>query len=148
MTKAKSVKNERFRLQRYIDSKTADRLRAHAAARGVSETSLVDDALRQYLDGTSDATLYLRRLDRLGRELRRNQRDLELLSEAFSIWVRLWFAHTPGLPDEAKQAARASAEGRYRQYVEHISSQFSGGKRFLDDLPREIVTNGDVGPEK
>jgi hypothetical protein len=33
------------------------------------------------------------------------------------------------------------AESRYRQFVEHVSEEFSGGRRFLDDLSREVVAN-------
>ena len=33
------------------------------------------------------------------------------------------------------------AESRYGQFVEHVSEEFSGGRRFLDDLSREVVAN-------
>src|SRR5580658_3270915 len=71
----------------------------------------------------------------------RMHRDLELLSEAFSVFVRLWFAHTPSVPVDAKPVARSTAESRYKQFVEHVVQQFSGGRRFLDDLPREVAAN-------
>ena len=44
---------------------------------------------------------------------------------------------TPPVPEEATRTARVSAEARHRQFVEDVSEQFSGGKRFLDDVPRE-----------
>jgi hypothetical protein len=81
----------------------------------------------------------LRRLDRLGRAGARTQRDLELLSEAFAVWTKVWFAHTPALADDAKRPARMGTENRYRQFVDHVAEQFSGRKRFLDDLPRESL---------
>jgi hypothetical protein len=59
-----------------------------------------------------------------GARLERTQRDLELLSEAFAVWVKLWFAHTPTIPDEGKPAARMTAENRYRLFVEHLTEQF------------------------
>jgi hypothetical protein len=71
----------------------------------------------------------------------RTQRDLELFSQAFGVFMRLWFAHTPPIPEENKRSARTSAESRYKQFVEHVSQQFSGGHRFLDDLPHEAVAN-------
>jgi hypothetical protein len=61
------------------------------------------------------------------------------LSEAFALFVKLWFAHTPNVAEDAKGAARRSAESRYRQFVEHVAEQFTGGARFLDDLPREWI---------
>jgi hypothetical protein len=41
----------------------------------------------------------------------------------------------------SRQAARATAEGRYKKFVEYVAEQFSGGHRFLDDLPKEMVAN-------
>jgi hypothetical protein len=137
MTKA--VRRGRVRLLPYVEAPLADRLDAFCAATAATESAVVAAALRQYLDGTSDATLLLRRIDRVGRAAARHQRDLELLSEAFAVFVRLWFAHTPTVPEEGKRAARASAESRYRQFVEHVAEHFSGGHRFLDDLPHESI---------
>jgi len=139
----KIVRRGRVRLQPYVDGALAQRLDQFCAATDVTESAVVVAAIRQYLDGTSDATLVLRRLDRLGRAVARNHRDVELLSEAFAVFVRLWFAHTPVIPEAAKGSVRASAESRYRQFVEHVAEQFSGGRRFLDDLPHEAI--GDEG---
>ena len=58
------------------------------------------------------------------------------------MFVRLWLAHTPTLPGDAKPTARSTAESRYKQFVEHVVQQFSGGRRFLDDLPHEVVVDG------
>jgi hypothetical protein len=137
----RAVHRGRVRLQSYVDPATADRVDRFCAAMGMSESALVKSALDQYLAGTSDAALVLRRLDRLGRAVERNQRDLELLSEAFAVYTRLWFAHTPSVPDDAKRGARISAESRYQQFVQHVVEQFSGGRRFLDDLPRESIAD-------
>jgi hypothetical protein len=94
-------------------------------AMAMTESAIVKSALGQYLDGTGDATLLLRRIDRLGRALARNQRDLEVLSHAFGVFTRLWLAHTPRDPEEAKPSARVDAESRYRQFLEHVPEEFA-----------------------
>jgi hypothetical protein len=137
----KAVHRGRVRLQAYIDPALAERVERFCATTCVTESAVVKSSLDQYLDGTTDATLVLRRLDRLSRSAARTQRDLELLSEAFGIFVRIWFAHVTTIPEEDKRAARKEAESRYRQFVEHIGEQFFGGHRFLDDLPHECVAN-------
>jgi hypothetical protein len=124
-----------------VDPDLADRVDRFCGAMGLSESALVKSALDQYLDGTGDAALLLRRLDRLGRAAARSQRDLELLSEAFAVFIRLWFAHTPNIPEDAKRGARMNAESRYQQFVQHVAEQFSGGRRFLDDLPHEPIAD-------
>jgi hypothetical protein len=125
------------RLQSYVEPELAQRIDRFCAASGVSESALVKSSVCQYLDGTSDATLVLRRLDRLGRALEQAHRDLQLLAEGFAVFVRIWFAHMPAIPEDQRRAARASAESRYKQFVDHVVQQFSGGQRFIDDLPRE-----------
>ena len=131
----------RCRIQPYVLRELAQRIAKHAATHGTTDSAVVEAAVKQYLDGTSDKTLLFRRLDRLGRAVARIQRDMELLTEAFAIWVRLWFAHTPSIPEDAKRGARALAESRYRQFVEHVADQFGKGARFIDDLPHESIAD-------
>jgi hypothetical protein len=137
----KTIRRGRARLVPRVSAELAERLQNVCASSNVTQTAVVETALRQHLDGTSDRTLMFRRLDRLGRAMERSQRDLELLAEAFSVFVRVWFAHTRGVPEEDKTGARRDAEQRYLKFVEHVGQQYSGGHRFLDDLPRESVAD-------
>ena len=134
---SKMLRPQRVRLHPYVEQALAKRLSAHCAATGIPSSSVVEAALRQYLDGT----LILRLLNRLSRAEARTQRDLELLSEAFGVWVRVWFAHTPSIEGTAKELARRTAESRFAQFVEHVVERFSGEKRFLDVLPREVLAD-------
>ena len=138
---SKTILRGRARLVPRVSADVANRLAALCAATHSTESAVVEAALRQYLDGTSDQTLLLHRLNRLGRALERIHRDLELLSEAFGVFIRLWFAHTPAVQEDAKPSARRIAESRYKQFIEHVTHQFSGGQRFLDDLPRETLAD-------
>lgn len=137
----RSLHGRRVRARIYprIDPQLANRLARHATASGVTETAIVEAALAQYLDRTSDTALVLGRLDRNGRAYARLERDLAFLSEAFAIFVKIWFAHTPTIPEDERQVARTTGEARYRKWLEHVVEQFSGGHRFVDDLPRERV---------
>jgi hypothetical protein len=137
----RTIRRGHTRLQSYVEPELAQQVDRYCATTGISESALIKSCVSQYLDGTSDVTLFIRRLDRLGRALERVHRDLELLCEGFAVFVRLWFAHTPSIPEDGKRAARASAESRYKQFVEHIAQQYSGGRRFLDDLPHERVAD-------
>jgi hypothetical protein len=131
----------RKRLHPYVARELRDRLAQYCAAGDVTESAVVEAALRQYLDRTSDATLLLRRLDRLGRAVARLQRDLALQSEAFAVFVQVWFAHTPAMAADSRTPAQAAAEQRYEKFVDYVAEQFSGGHRFLDDLSRETLAD-------
>ncbi len=132
-------KTRSARVWTQLSATLRDRLASYCAASKITERAVFEAALEQYISGTSDMTLVLRRLDRLGRAGDRVHRDVELLSAGFAVFVRLWFAHTPSLRDEAKPAARSDAESRYRQFMDYVVQEFTGGRRLVDDLPHEAV---------
>jgi predicted DNA-binding protein len=138
---AGKAKVRRVRVYTRLSAELRDRLSGYCAASSIAERAVFEEAIQQYVDRVGDLALVLRRLDRLGRAGARLHRDVELLSEAFAVFVRLWFAHTPTIPEDGKAGARSTAESRYRLFVEHVGQQFSGGRRFLDDLPRESIAH-------
>ena len=89
------------RIQPYIAREVRQRLARHCAGLGLTESAVVNEALTQYLDGTSDATLWMRRQDLLDRRMQRLARDVEILSQTVGMFLRIWFAHTPPRPKEA-----------------------------------------------
>jgi hypothetical protein len=137
------------RIQPYIAREVRERLTRHCAGLGVTESGVVNEAIVQYLDGTADAALLMRRQDRLDRGVQRLTRDLELLSQTIGVFLRVWLAHSPPLPKEARGAALASAEHRYRQILDRVAAQFTGGKRFVDDLPQDYFAHeGELAAER
>lgn len=132
---------ERVRMHPYVHPDLAQRVKDYGNARGLNGSQVVHVALTQYLDGTSDMGLVLKRLNLLGRALERIHRDLLLFLEAFAVFVELWFAHTPSVPKEAKQLARESAAARFAAFKEHVVERFQGGALFIDDLPREVIAD-------
>jgi hypothetical protein len=115
-----------------------ERFKTYCAAKGVTESSVVEAALTDYLDGTGDATLLLKRLNRLGRSHERAQRDIEVLSEAFAVFVRIWSVHVPELADPS---APIVANKRYQAFLDTVRAQFTNGHRFVDDLVEEQVAD-------
>jgi hypothetical protein len=130
-----TVKVRRVRLCTRLSVPLRARLAKYCAASGLSERTIVEDALHKYLDGTGDTALLLRRFDRVDDALARDHRGLELLSEAFGRYLRLWFgAHAPGSSEGGPHAAAHVAEQRYAQFARHLGDKFSEGHRFHDDL--------------
>ena len=136
MTKVRPI-----RIQPYLDPPLHQRLKSFCAATASTESAVVKRSLHRLLDQTDDMTLLMRRLDRLGRISARIHRDLELLTEAFSLWLRMWFSLTPNVADnpEAKRAARATGERRFLQYTASLAERFARGGRFINDLPQEAI---------
>ena len=135
------AKTRSARVWTYLSATLRDRLSSYCAASHVSERAVFEAALEQYISGTSDLTLVLRRIERLSRAADRVHEDVELLSAAFTVFVQLWFAHHPSLREELKPAAREEAESRYQHFKDYVTQEFAGGRRLLDDLPREAIAD-------
>ena len=117
------------------------RAKAYCARRGISMGALVEAALRQYLDDSADPTLILSRLDRTGRGIEKLRRDVELLSEFQSVFVRWWFAHTPQIADSERRDAQRVASKRFEQMLDYTAKRFAAGHRLTDDLVTEKLAD-------
>jgi hypothetical protein len=104
---------------------------------------VVAEALDRFLIGATDQALFLRRLDRLSVGQNRVLWGLEVLSQAFALFVRVWLAHTPRIPRDARRLAQASADARYRKLMDRLAEQLADSRRFADDLPRQPVADDD-----
>jgi hypothetical protein len=116
------------------------RLTEYCARKGVAERDIIEDAILQYLDGSSDSAKVLGQLERLTLALdaQQEQRDLqhrefEMLSAAFGRYLRLWFlVHLP--PDsEEKQQAGANM---FKSFAARLADEFARGHRFVHDFPK------------
>ena len=139
-----ATKVRRVRVGTRLSLELRNRLTKYCAASGISERTIIEDALRKYLDGTDDSALVLRRFDRMERALARDHRDLEILSEAFGRYTRMWLAtQAPSTAEGGMAATRGAAEARYKQFAQHLGAQFAQGHRFIDDLPVEPFSGED-----
>jgi hypothetical protein len=140
-----TTKVRRVRVGTRLSLELRARLTKYCAASGISERTIIEDALRKYFDAADDTQLLLRRFDRIERALARDHRDIELLSEAFGRYLRLWFlAHAPSVGEAGKPSARGAAETQYRHFAQHLGAQFAQGHRFIDDLPAEASVGEDA----
>ena len=106
-----TTKVRRVRVGTRLSLELRNRLTKYCAASGISERTIIEDALRKYLEGTDDSALVLRRFDRLEHALAKDHRDMELLSEAFGRYMRLWLAaHAPMNPRNEPRIRSASSE--------------------------------------
>jgi hypothetical protein len=133
----------RPRIYPYLHPELRERLAKYCAVTNTTESAVVAEALDKFLLGETDHALFLRRLDRLSLGQDRILWGLEVLSQALALLFRMWFAHTPRIPRDARSQARASADVRYRKLMDRLSAQLAGGKRFLDDLPQERIADDD-----
>lgn len=117
----------------YIDRAVSDALEALAAKPGGNKSHLVNDALVDWLDRQASKKiddLFKVRLDRMSREQERIRRDLEVVLESLSLFVRYQLTVTAPLPD-ADTAARAVGRDRFEAFVSQVGRQLASGNRTL-----------------
>jgi hypothetical protein len=123
----------KYRQNLYLDRKLGEALDGLAAKPGATKSGIVNDALAAYLArrGSKEIDDLLKvRLDRMSREIGRVARDVEVLLESLSLFVRYQLTVTAPLP-EADHAARAVGRERFEAFVTQVGRQIAGGKRSI-----------------
>jgi hypothetical protein len=124
------------RIHPYVDAEVAQLLDVHCAGSGRSASAVVEAALREHLNSEGPFTNILLRLDRIGRQLERTHRDLELLMAAFSVWVKIWLAHNPRIVGDDLDLVRREAESRFAEFIEEVAQRIAADEGFAHDLSR------------
>lgn len=147
-------KVRRVRIYTRLSHALRKRLTEYCAAAGRSERAVIEEAVGQHLAGTnasSTRTPLDRLVDAIDTDQRRRHqqhRDLEILSEAFGRFLRLWmivhestFRETSAAPSEARAKQVAVGEELYRRFAAMIAEHFRKGHRFVHDLPKLDATS-------
>ena len=100
----------KLRLNLYFAPDLLKRVDELAVRKRLSKSQIVEAAVASFL--SPDAAdrreaAFVRRLDRLSRQLERMERDQTIAVEALALFVRFWLSVTPPLPDSAQAAAKA-----------------------------------------
>lgn len=133
------------RLDVHIHPETKQRLLVHVAASGESQGSVVDAALRDYLDSSSLAILTRHELGELRGATARMERNLETLDASLAGFVQMWLAYHPPLPEEQKAPAQVMAEKRFAQFVRFLQGQLRQRKNFIAQLAENgLLGDGDI----
>lgn len=145
MKKPKANYPERSRLSTALPADLRRRLDVHCASAGIYQRAAIERSVRQFLDGTSDMTLLYRRLDASSRQIRRLSQQVELQGQFLCEFVQLWLHNTPPLPQPDQQAIRRQAQAAYQRLLERTAVNVSGGKTFIDELPKEVLSPESAG---
>uniref|UniRef100_UPI0035C96C28 CopG family transcriptional regulator n=1 Tax=uncultured Sphingomonas sp. TaxID=158754 RepID=UPI0035C96C28 len=117
----------------YIDRELSNALEAIASGPHANKSRLVNDAVAAWLArrGTKEIDDLLKgRLDRISREIAHTRRDLEVVMESLSLFVRHQLTVTAPLP-ESDSAALAVGRDRFERFVGQVGRQIASGRRTL-----------------
>ncbi len=125
------------RIQPYITHDLYQRLAAYAARRNLTESAVVERALREHLDGVGDLTLLYQRLDRMNRSTERLTGTVAFAVELLNVFLQVWLRNTPQLPEADLRANRVVAERRHTTILERVRAALTSGRTVLDQRPSD-----------
>jgi Arc/MetJ family transcription regulator len=134
----------------YLDDELTEKLDALAAEPGSSKSAIVSDALRAYLArrGARELDDLLKvRIGKLGDQLGRVERNLDVVLETLALYVRYQLAVTPPLPEADQKAARAVGHDRFQTFIAQVGRRIAGGRRVADELQAQLAQAKDAVPE-
>ena len=137
-------KVRRVRVYPRLGLELQQRLAAHCAAKGITVREAIEEAIARYLDGSVEGGEHVfgqlqkiaLALEAEGKRHEEAHREthlaVEILSEAFGRFLRLWmFAHAAAFQ---RPATKEAADGLYQGFVAKVAGYFRGGHRFVQDV--------------
>ena len=126
----------------YLEPDHARRLDQVARTRGLSKSFVVAAALDSALspdaaDRREAATL--RRLDQLGRQFEKLERDQNILIETVAIFVRYYLSAAPAVPEAHQDAVKAKGRARFQQFVQQLARHLQRGNSLVREVYEEVV---------
>lgn len=129
------------RLNIYLSPDLFSEIGRFAAKRNLSKSALIEAAIASLLSPDSVDTrdaVFIRRLDRIDRRIERVERDVQIAIETVALFVRLWLAVMPPLPESAQAAAKAKGAERYRDFIETLGRRLQRGNSLIREVSLEI----------
>jgi len=127
----------------YLDEELTEELERLAREPGASKSAIVADALRAFLArrGARELDDLLKvRLDRTAKQLRRIERDQQILLESLALFVRYQFMVIPPLPETDQAAAKALGEERFQAFIDQVGRRIARGRTLAGEV---IGTSGE-----
>ena len=108
-----------------------------AQERGVTEGSVYEAALRDYLGKTEQDEILLKKSDRIARQLDRLRREHKAMFEVLSTFVRVYLAHTQDIPEHEKPNAELKATRKFARFMELVAKGLAEDKPAVDEVFKE-----------
>lgn len=117
-----------------------------ASERGVSDGSIVEAALRDYLGKTEHEEVLLKKSDKLSRQMERLRRENKVIFEVLTTFVRVYLTHAQDIPENDKTNAELKAARKFTRFMELVSKSMDENKPFFDELEERRFEKEDFTP--
>lgn len=108
-----------------------------AQEQGVTDGSIVEAALREFLGKTEHEEILLKKMERLSRQLERMKREHRAVLEVLSSFIRVYLTHEKEIPENEKANAEIKGARRFARFIELVASELDKNKPFFDELEQK-----------
>jgi hypothetical protein len=136
----------KVRLSVYLDPKLAKQLEAYAKERRRSLSVVAEASIASFLSpDASDRmeAIMSKRLDRIGRQIERLDRDTGVGLETLALFVRHWLVAVPAPSEAQYAAAQAKGRERYERFLEALGRRLSKGPTLLREVSVDVEAAAD-----
>ena len=105
-----------------------------AQEQGVTEGSVVEAALRDYLGKTEQEEILLKKSDKISRQIERLRRENKAMLEVLSSFIRVYLTHAQDIPEHEKTNAELRGARKFARFMELVSKSLEENKPFFDEL--------------
>jgi len=138
-----------------IDPDVFEALERHCRAHpSRSRSAVITQALRQLLSPDYQEErerVISENLDRLywhqHNQALHARQELRTLKEMLALLVRTFYNHTPEIPEGQRQAAAASGEKRFNQFLDALAAQVGPGPSALERMPKPAIVRPEDVPD-
>jgi hypothetical protein len=131
----------KVRLSVYLDPKLAKQLEAYAKERRRSLSVVAEASIASFLSPDAPDRMeaaFAKRLDRIGRQIERLNRDTGVGLETLALFVRHWLIAVPAPSEAHYAAAQAKGRERYDRFLEALGRRLSKGPTLLREVSVDV----------
>jgi predicted transcriptional regulator len=135
-------KKKRYSVE--LSPELADRFERVAGLRRGSKSAIMEEALDRRLFPEKYPLIgdaLLRRLDEQSRTIAALKRDIVIVAEMVSLFVRYFLTITPPLAEREQQPARALGRERFQVFVAQIGRRLASDRRLVSEVLESIATH-------
>jgi hypothetical protein len=111
--------------------------------RGITEGSIIEAAMREYLGKTEQEDILLKKIDRVSRQIEHLRRENKAMLEVISSFIRVYLTHTQEVPEHEKSAAETKGARKFARFMELVAKNLENSKPFFDELELKQFTKED-----
>jgi predicted DNA-binding protein len=127
-----------------LSDELAERFERVARRRNGAKSAIIEEMLDRRLNPERYPLIddgILRRFDELSKEFAGIKRDVAIVTEMVSLFVRYYLTITPPLAMREHHAARTLGKERFQVFVAQIGRRLASDRRLVSDVLENIAVN-------